>query len=94
MDLTSLQCEINHLLFLYYTSIGVLQRDYDKPGIEKSMGDLLQEISQCKERIDTYFRSGCTIPEIETEYLQTIKEAKEYKDDADSFIDALLEYAL
>ncbi|WUR02639.1 uncharacterized protein VNE69_02161 [Vairimorpha necatrix] len=56
MDVTSLQVEINHLVFLYFTSLGVLQRDSMSENIKETMTDLQVELKKCIERINNFLK--------------------------------------
>ena len=94
MDLTSLQCEVNHLLFLYYTSIGVLQRDYNDPTLDQSMDELLKEIVECKRRIDRYFSDGCHVENVSNDLKSVLEAGKIYREDALAFIDDVIGYLL
>lgn len=89
MDVTSLQCEINHLLFLYYTSIGVIQRDYAASTIDTSIDALVSEIAACRARIESYLNgAAASILPLEGS-AETIESAREYFEDAQALIDAI-----
>lgn len=48
---TKLRNEVNHLLYLYFNSVGVIQRDYDREGIETQVQEMCSEIRSSKDRI-------------------------------------------
>lgn len=50
--LLELQKKINHLLYCYYTIVGVIQRDFSKDDIEETMKILYNDLLKAKEDID------------------------------------------
>ena len=90
MRLQELQNEINHLLFLYYTSIGSIQRDAMDPGVEQSMEDLATEFIRCKERIDGCLDDGEDLPAMPDDFQRVIEEGKAFMSDGLCFIDEIL----
>ena len=48
MDLRN---ETNHLLYLYFNSIGVIQRDYSKEDILEQVDAMCKDIRSCQRRI-------------------------------------------
>lgn len=49
MDLRN---ETNHLLYLYFNSIGVMQRDYGNEDILEQVDTMCKEIRSCQKRIN------------------------------------------
>lgn len=54
MDLRN---ETNHLLYLYFNSIGVMQRDYDHEDILEQVDTMCREIRSCQKRIHEILES-------------------------------------
>ncbi|EED42202.1 hypothetical protein EBI_27521, partial [Enterocytozoon bieneusi H348] len=50
--LLELQKKINHLLYCYYTIVGVIQRDFARDDIEATMKILCDDLRRAKEEID------------------------------------------
>eukprot|EP00866_Antonospora_locustae_P001586 jgi/Antlo1/1586/738 len=48
MDLRN---ETNHLLYLYFNSIGIMQRDYGNEDILEQVDTMCKEIRSCQKRI-------------------------------------------
>jgi len=94
MKINELQAEINHLLFLYYTSIGVLQRDAmsEDVNIYDSIGALIDEILACFKRIETYFETSIAPVEYPSDYFQVIEDGKEYVKDGLAFIEKIIDH--
>lgn len=46
-----LRNEVNHLLYLYFNSVGVLQRDYSREDIAEQVQAMSREIKNSKDRI-------------------------------------------
>lgn len=46
-----IRSEINHLLYLYFNSIGVIQRDCAKDSIHAQIEEMAAEIKTCAKRI-------------------------------------------
>lgn len=49
--ITTLQHEFNQLLFLEFTALGVIQRDFDAPDIQNTISELAKNINECKNKI-------------------------------------------
>jgi hypothetical protein len=90
MNINDLQNEINHLLFLYFTSIGVIQRDYDSAEINKTMDELIIEIRNCKDRIDLYLDSDVEDKKLPQDFNSRLNAARAFVEDGFSFIDHLI----
>jgi hypothetical protein len=92
MKISELQSEVNHLLFLYFTSIGVLQRDANEPDIEEKMGDLVKEMKACRERIRMYMEEENADAVLCEDYEEVIDEGREYVKDGLEFLDSILRH--
>ncbi|ADM11722.1 uncharacterized protein Eint_061150 [Encephalitozoon intestinalis ATCC 50506] len=90
MKITDLQNEVNHLLFLYFTSIGVIQRDAGLGDIYDKMEELKREIDDCRKRIMRLMDSEEVDVELCNDYKEIITEGKEFVRDGLSFLDKLL----
>jgi hypothetical protein len=90
MRISELQNEVNHLLFLYFTSVGVIQRDANEPDIREKMKDLVGEIRACKERIRMYMEEDEEDAVLCEDYEEVIAEGKEYIKDGLEFLDAAI----
>lgn len=90
MDLHALQNEVNRLLFLYFTSIGSIQRDAGLPDVGKSMGELVAEIARCKERIDMLLEDEGALVSLPGDFDAVIDEAREFMCDGLCFIDKIV----
>lgn len=91
MNLSDFQNEVNHLLFLYFTSIGVIQRDSDKESINKEMEMLVEEIAHCKNKIDRYLDGEREYLKLPEDYKKQISKAKQYFKDGMEFIDKIMQ---
>ncbi|AFM98488.1 hypothetical protein KMI_03g05670 [Encephalitozoon hellem] len=90
MKITDLQNEVNHLLFLYFTSIGVIQRDAGLSDVYDKMEELKREIDDCRKRIIRLVDSEEADVELCSDYREIIAEGKEFVKDGLSFLDKLL----
>lgn len=90
MRVTEIQNEANHLLFLYFTSIGVIQRDSDAQDIDDKMNELAKEIKACKVRLNDYLNEEAKDVDLCKDYYDVINEGKEFVKDGISFIDRML----
>lgn len=85
--LLELQKKINHLLYCYYTIVGVIQRDFARDDIEATMKILCDDLRRAKEEIDqticTLQTASSRVPE---ELVNNIKLQKAISD-ADDHID-------
>lgn len=90
MDLHALQNEINHLLFLYFTSVGSIQRDASLPSVNKSMNDLVEEIVKCKKRIDRLLDDRGALKSLPDDFEEVVNEGKEFISDGLYFIDKIV----
>ncbi|KMV66017.1 hypothetical protein M970_061170 [Encephalitozoon cuniculi EcunIII-L] len=91
MKITDLQNEINHLLFLYFTSIGVIQRDAGSSDVHDKMEELKREIDDCRKRITRLMDSEEADAELCSDYREVIAEGKEFVKDGLSFLDRFLQ---
>lgn len=91
MIITHLQNEINHLVFLYFTSIGVLQRDYNSPDIKKIMADLQDEINLCFKRIKKYSEMNFKEVGVDCRAIAVLEYAKDYLEEGYEFLDWLID---
>ncbi|KAI5149653.1 hypothetical protein ENBRE01_1035 [Enteropsectra breve] len=92
MRIDDLQMEINHLMFLYYTIIGVIQRDSSTGTVYSSIEELCDEIVKCKERLDTLLqdnRETQSMPDLGVDKI--LKDAKEFLKNGTAFIDKIIE---
>ena len=90
MRITDLQNEANHLLFLYFTSVGVIQRDAGTAGVHDRMDELRREISECRGRI-LGLLDGCEADvELCADYRQVAASGREFVCDGTSFLDRVL----
>lgn len=87
MNLTSFQNEVNHLIFLYFTAIGVIQRDASKENIQEEMDALLAEIRRCRATLYLYLDDTGPDQAPPLEYKVTIEEARAFIDDGLRLID-------
>lgn len=92
MNLAELQNEINHLLFLYFTSIGAIQRDAGSPDISKSMDDLVSEIIQCKKRISAQLQGEEHEVQLPEDFDAVVDEGREFVEDGLYFIDEIVKH--
>ncbi|EOB14365.1 hypothetical protein NBO_28g0004 [Nosema bombycis CQ1] len=91
MIITHLQSEVNHLIFLYFTTIGVLQRDADSPEIDKIKEDLLNEVKKCLERTKKYSEMNIKEVKVSDKLEFTLNYAKDYLSEGYEFLDWLIE---
>jgi len=92
MDLQALQNEINHLVYLYFTTIGVIQRDVDKDDIGSTMESLFDEIKSCRANLDRLLECTAFQPKEENKDKEKIiREAKDFIEDGLYFIDRITE---
>lgn len=91
MIITHLQSEVNHLIFLYFTTIGVLQRDADSPEIDKIKEDLHHEVKKCLERTKKYSEMNIKEVKISDKLEFTLNYAKDYLSEGYEFLDWLIE---
>lgn len=92
MDLSSFQNEVNHLLFLYFTSIGVIQRDAENEDIEIQMEALLNEILKCKNTLYNFLNDPTIKPmEHNTDKDEILDNAKRFIEDGLCLIDKIIE---
>lgn len=54
--ITKLQSEFNNLYYHYFTTIGVLQRDYNKENINDAMLELSKNIKESSQKIIESFQ--------------------------------------
>lgn len=87
MNLSSFQNEVNHLIFLYFTAIGVIQRDANKENIQAEMDALLAEIVKCRTSLYLYLDKldSDQVPSLEHESI--IEDARAFIDDGLHLID-------
>lgn len=90
MRITELQNEANHLLFLYFTSVGVLQRDADCTDIGSRMSELCREIGECRRRICRHMECGREWVVLCSDYEHAIEEGREFVRDGVCFLDRVL----
>ncbi|KAI5169814.1 hypothetical protein PAEPH01_1019 [Pancytospora epiphaga] len=91
MDLGKLQVEVNHLLFLYFTSIGSIQRDAGEADIENRMGELIEEIKKCKSRIDALLAENVSKEVLPDDFYEVIENGKVFVDDGLYFINKIVD---
>lgn len=89
MNLSSFQNEVNHLLFLYFTAIGVIQRDIDKGDIQAEMDALLAEIKRCRDSLHSYLDDLHADQELCLEHKDIVEEARAFVDDGLCLIDRI-----
>lgn len=94
MNLSSFQNEVNHLLFLYFTAIGVIQRDINNEHIQAEMDALLAEIKRCKDSLYSYLDGSITDPEPFLDHGDVIEDARAFIDDGLSLIDRITSNSL
>jgi len=90
MRATELQNEVNHLVFMYFTSIGVVQRDAGEDDIHTKMNDLTDEIRRCRERIGELMHEDMAKEHIRDDYNKIIAEGREFIKDGMCFLDAIV----
>lgn len=90
MIITHLQNEINHLVFLYFTSIGVLQRDFNSPEIQKIMSDLQGEMEMCFGRIKKYSEMEIKGVKVDERAEMVLEYARDYLEEGYEFLDWLI----
>lgn len=92
MDIELLQNEVNRLLHLYFTTIGILQRDALDDQIENTITQLLENIMTCKSNIESYLMNKKVKKDLgiynEKEQVERIKE---FIRDGEEFIDKITE---
>lgn len=86
--ITALQHEFKHLLYLKYTAIGVIQRDFNQETISETIKELAKNVTECKKRIETILQKEENAEEFEDETKPSMDYA-EYLDDWRTFIDDL-----
>lgn len=90
MNLEALQNEINMLMYLYFTAIGVIQRDVDSEDIENIMKSLVEEIKGCKLSLDRILsETNHPIIQENKNKESIIEEAKIFISDGLFFIDKI-----
>lgn len=90
MRITDLQNEINHLLFLYFTSIGVIQRDAGTAGVHDRMEELRREIEECRRRVARLMDAEEADASLCEDYREVAASGREFVLDGMSFLDKLL----
>ncbi|KAM0672116.1 hypothetical protein CWI42_070240 [Ordospora colligata] len=90
MRTTELQNEINHLVFMYFTSIGVIQRDSGQSDICVKMNDLIGEIRRCREKIRELMCEHTVEEHIRDDYSKIIADGKDFVEDGMCFLDAIM----
>lgn len=98
--LLELQKKINHLLYCYYTIVGVIQRDFARDDIEATMKILCDDLRRAKEEIDqtiyTLQTVSSQVPEElvnNIELQKTISDADDHIDGGKELIDHILKMA-
>jgi hypothetical protein len=82
--LAELQNEINHLLFLYFTAIGVIQRDCKEEHTkEVVIPELVKNIKECRARICSMLDNQ---PKVEPEIPDNLEDDTAYLEDWIAFI--------
>lgn len=90
MRVTELQNEVNHLVFLYFTSVGVIQRDAGSADISSKMDEMMREIGECRRRISEYMEDGPLEVELCDDYDDVVLEGREFIRDGFCFLDSML----
>ena len=98
--LLELQKKINHLLYCYYTIVGVIQRDFARDDIEATMKILCDDLRRAKEEIDqticTLQTASSQVPEElvnNIELQKAISDADDHIDGGKELIDHILKMA-
>ena len=98
--LLELQKKINHLLYCYYTIVGVIQRDFARDDIEATMKILCDDLRRAKEEIDqtiyTLQTASSRMPEElvnNIELQKAISDADDHIDGGKELIDHILKMA-
>lgn len=98
--LLELQKKINHLLYCYYTIVGVIQRDFARDDIEATMKILCDDLWRAKEEIDqtiyTLQTASSQVPEElvnNIELQKAISDADDHIDGGKELIDHILKMA-
>lgn len=91
MNLGELQAEINHLLFLYFTSVGSIQRDASNADIGNSLNELTGEIERCKARINRLLSEEPATRTLPDDFYGIIEEGKAFVDDGLYFINRIVD---
>jgi hypothetical protein len=91
MLVTELQNEINHLVFLYFTSIGVLQRDSKHEEVSQNIRDLQAELRECFKRILTILEDDEKIEMLHKDSEEIIAKSKQYLDEGFAFLDSIID---
>lgn len=98
--LLELQKKINHLLYCYYTIVGVIQRDFARDDIEATMKILCDNLRRAKEEIDqtiyTLQTASSQVPEElvnNIELQKAISDADDHIDGGKELIDHILKMA-
>lgn len=91
MDLSELQTEVNHLLFLYFTSVGSIQRDVSNANIGDSLSGLVEEIKRCKTRINLLLSEEPATTALPDDFYGIIEEGKAFVDDGLHFINQIVD---
>ena len=98
--LLELQKKINHLLYCYYTIVGVIQRDFARDDIEATMKILCDDLRKAKEEIDqtifTLQTASSRMPEElvnNIELQKAISDADDHIDGGKELIDHILKMA-
>ncbi|KAM0685791.1 hypothetical protein COBT_002995 [Conglomerata obtusa] len=85
--ITELQHEFNQLLFLEFTALGVIQRDFDAPDIMNTIAELAQNINDCKKKISALIEQIDENPVYEKNLDIDVERYQVYLDDWLAFID-------
>ncbi|KAM0680979.1 hypothetical protein GINT2_000761 [Glugoides intestinalis] len=91
MNLHEFQKEINNLLLLYYTSIGVIQRDCDNEDIKDTMKILSEDIKQCRKRLKAFLDENEDNVKILENYEDIVMRCKNFIEDGNYIIDKIIE---
>lgn len=91
MLVTELQNEINHLVFLYFTSIGVLQRDSKHEEVSQNIEDLQVELRECFRRILKILNDEEEKETIHKNSEEIIRKSKQYLDEGYAFLDSIID---
>lgn len=86
--ITALQHEFKHLLYLEYTAIGVIQRDFDQETISETIKELAKNVVDCKKRIEEILQQEEVKDEEEKE-IQTDFDYTGHLQDWRAYIDSL-----
>lgn len=90
MNLHELQNEINKLLFHYYNTIGLIQRDCINENVDELLEALRKDLKDCKTRLDSMLDDGNNEVELLSDLQEIIRESENFIEDGKYIIDKIV----